>query len=338
MTKIGILASISKNSTGWKGEPTEKDLTFSKFDFVKKNSKAHEALNFGYPECPAENDGTYIGYAPAFNKKVRESNIKVIFFISLFAVNDRRIVGFYALPEITQGCNFERTQSLSPLYKKYSNGNIRVKASNIVYLKNSVPINEKIANGKFFEGKLSSQGFNYLDEKGVVRLFDYILKYNGEKKIAYWKGVFSGNSQNFDEIEVYEDFDDAQNTSIEKLEKKFCNAKPKEKSVLSKRIERGQIANRVKQLTNYKCLICEKLGLNPHGFAKRNGTYYVETHHVCPVSKKEVGSLALPNLVTVCANHHRQLHYGDVKTKILATKFVFEIEGKKIEIDKIKVK
>lgn len=338
MPKIGLITSISKNSTGWKGEPTEEDLSSSKFDFVKINGKAHESLNFGYPKYPPESDGTYIGYAPAFNKKVREPNIKIIFFISLFAVNDRRIVGFYALPEITKGCNFERTQSLSPLYKKYSNGNIRVKASNIVYLKNSVPINNKIAKGKFFKGQLSSQGFNYLDEKGVARLFDYILKHNSEKKIAYWKDVFSGNSQNFDEIEVYEDFFDAQNASIEKLEKKFCNAKPKEKSVLTKRIERGQIANRVKQLTNYKCLICEKLGLNPHGFAKRNGTYYVETHHVCPVSKQEIGSLSLPNLITVCANHHRQLHYGNVNVQIMKMKFVFDIEGKKIEIEKIKVK
>ena len=137
---------------------------------------------------------------------------------------------------------------------------------------------------------------------------------------------------------IFENLDVEPNSLITTLENKYCNAKPKEKSIISKRIERGAIANQVKQLTNYKCLICEKIGLESHGFVQRNGTYYVETHHVCPVSKKEVGSLALPNLITVCANHHRQLHYGNVKTKILSTKFVFEIEDKKIEIDKIKVK
>ena len=87
MPKIGLITSISKNSTGWKGESTEEDLSSSKFDFVKINGKAHESLNFGYPKYPPESDGTYIGYAPAFNKKVREPNIKIIFLISLFAVN-----------------------------------------------------------------------------------------------------------------------------------------------------------------------------------------------------------------------------------------------------------
>ena len=338
MSKIGILTSISRNSTGWKGNPTEADLVFSKFDFVKKNNKAHEALNFGYPDCPAESDGTYIGYAPAFNKNIKEPNIKVIFFMSLLRANDRKIVGFYVFPEITQGCNFERTKSLSSLYKKYSNGNIRVKASNIVYLKNPVQINNKIAKGKFFKGNLSSQGFNYLDEKGVLRLLDYILKYNNDKSIIKWKKVFSGESDSYDELEVFENLDEMPNSLITKLEEKYCKAKPKEKSVISKRIERGPIANQVKRLTKYKCLICEKLKLKPHGFVKRNGTYYVETHHVCPVSKKEVGSLNLPNLITVCANHHRQVHYGDVKTRILQKKFVFELDGKKIEINKIKVK
>jgi hypothetical protein len=47
------------------------------------------------------------------------------------------------------------------------------------------------------------------------------------------------------------------------------------------------------------------------------------------------GSLSPDNLITVCANHHRQLHYGDVKLIENNSKFIFVIDGKYVEIPKI---
>jgi hypothetical protein len=66
----------------------------------------------------------------------------------------------------------------------------------------------------------------------------------------------------------------------------------------------------------YKCLICEQLGQNLHDFKKENGTYCIEAHHVEPVANKKKGNLSISNLITVCANHHRQLHCGNSKVLV----------------------
>jgi 5-methylcytosine-specific restriction protein A len=73
-----------------------------------------------------------------------------------------------------------------------------------------------------------------------------------------------------------------------------------------------------------------------NSFIKQNGNIYIETHHVEPVSKLKRGVLSITNLMTVCANHHKQLHYGKVKLIENSEKhFVFIIDGEKIIIDKI---
>lgn len=124
---------------------------------------------------------------------------------------------------------------------------------------------------------------------------------------------------------------------LQKLEAKYFNATPRVKEIVSRRIERGDISKAVKKANNYECQICKVLGLNPHGFKKRNGEFYVETHHIIPVSELEQGSLGTLNLLTVCANHHRQLHYGDVKLIENNNKyFEFIIENQQIRIDKMK--
>ena len=73
-------------------------------------------------------------------------------------------------------------------------------------------------------------------------------------------------------------------------------------------------------------------------FYKPNGVKYIETHHVEPVSERKKGTLGISNLITVCANHHRQLHYGN--SKVLGDKygkFKFEIDNEIIEVKKITI-
>ncbi|WP_408916999.1 HNH endonuclease [Caldifermentibacillus hisashii] len=85
----------------------------------------------------------------------------------------------------------------------------------------------------------------------------------------------------------------------------------------------------------FKTFICETLGLNPYSFKKRNGEYYIENHHVIPRAKLESGSLSTNNLLTVCANHHRQIHYGNVELlENTNDYFVYSIDGKNIKIKK----
>lgn len=119
------------------------------------------------------------------------------------------------------------------------------------------------------------------------------------------------------------------------LEQKYLNASPEVKVRVSKSIERGPIGGIVKKATGFKCQVCEALGHNPIGFLKKNGEPYVEAHHVMPVSTKQIGTLSASNVMTVCANHHRQLHYGAIEVRINSNTFEFELAGSSITIQRL---
>ena len=91
----------------------------------------------------------------------------------------------------------------------------------------------------------------------------------------------------------------------------------------------------VKQANGFKCQLREALGLNPIGFLKKDGQPYVEAHHVMPVSKTEVGSLAASNVMTLCANHHRQMHYGEIEIVIAEKTFDLAVGGKQVKIPRL---
>jgi predicted HNH restriction endonuclease len=116
------------------------------------------------------------------------------------------------------------------------------------------------------------------------------------------------------------------------IEAKYLNASPEVKQRVSKSIERGPIGALVKQETEYKCQVCDALGRNPIGFLKKNGEPYVEAHHVTPVCKQEIGSLSASNIMTLCPNHHRQMHYGGVDVVIAKANFELTLDGQPIKI------
>lgn len=119
---------------------------------------------------------------------------------------------------------------------------------------------------------------------------------------------------------------------LSELESKFLHASPVVKTRLSRTIERGPIGREVKRLNGFRCQMCEALGLNPFGFKKPNGEPYVEAHHVMPVHRQEIGSLSSANVITLCANHHRQVHFGDVVCNICEQHFTFALDGKEVTI------
>jgi predicted HNH restriction endonuclease len=121
------------------------------------------------------------------------------------------------------------------------------------------------------------------------------------------------------------------------LERKFLDATPEVKVRISKGIERGPVGREVKRLNGFICQICKALGCEALGFRKKDGEPYVEAHHVTPVSTREVGSLSAANIVTLCANHHRELHYGDTSVSIGETEFSFVIAGRPVIIPRAKV-
>jgi hypothetical protein len=121
--------------------------------------------------------------------------------------------------------------------------------------------------------------------------------------------------------------------AIAALEARYAGASPQIKEVISRRIERGAVADKVKAANNYKCQICEAMGQNPKGFLKKSGLSYVEAHHVTFISQMVPGSLGPSNIITVCATHHRQLHYGEVElVAITVSEFEFRIDGSECRI------
>jgi predicted restriction endonuclease len=88
-----------------------------------------------------------------------------------------------------------------------------------------------------------------------------------------------------------------------------------------------QITDKLKQKYLSKCQI-ESCGFT---FKKINGEYYSEGHHLIPLSQG--GSQDEENVVILCANHHRMLHYADVEIKEKEGIFrIIVINGKELRI------
>lgn len=81
---------------------------------------------------------------------------------------------------------------------------------------------------------------------------------------------------------------------------------------ISRYVERGPVGDLVKAANRYHCQICVELGLSGLGFPRIGDVPFVEAHHVVPVSSLEEDVLGPSNVIAVCPNHHRQLHFGGV--------------------------
>lgn len=83
------------------------------------------------------------------------------------------------------------------------------------------------------------------------------------------------------------------------------------KEISEEKIARNhQLIDRLKSAYNYECQLCSKEQRMP--IKKNDGTQYVEVHHIKNLSEEydEEGTLdRLNNLIVVCPNHHKMLHY-----------------------------
>ena len=148
-----------------------------------------------------------------------------------------------------------------------------------------------------------------ISDAGVYR----ILKRNGVSRLPRGTPI---DRQLADEV-----------SKADEAERRALGQTPETKQKTTYAIKRDPVGNSVKKATGHKCQLCEALGQPPHGFKKRNGLPYLEAHHVIPVSELQIGSLAASNIVTLCANHHRQMHYGNVSVEIQDKVFEILIEG-----------
>lgn len=175
---------------------------------------------------------------------------------------------------------------------------------------------------------------------------------DGFFKLAREEGLFHGNVDDNNDKREYTKYelvrvwdywstqiDESDAQEIVERNTEYNSSKtPEEKERVVKQVERGTTGDKVKKLNGYKCQVCEAMGLNPFGFLKPDKTPYIESHHVIPVSTREAGVLSVQNIITVCANHHRQMHYGDVELLDMTdNKFVFRIDDMQISVSRIKL-
>lgn len=95
---------------------------------------------------------------------------------------------------------------------------------------------------------------------------------------------------------------------LARFDAKYSNQPPRSRRLSLQQLNRpSSIANLVKELWGTTCAICET-----PGFDKQDGTKYAEVHHVEELSTRNLGVLGSNNMIVVCANCHRKLHYAQV--------------------------
>lgn len=127
-------------------------------------------------------------------------------------------------------------------------------------------------------------------------------------------------------------------TGVMELETTSDDLDPKISERVSRVIERGSIGKKVKAARNQECQICKELRLSPLSFRKSDGSFYSEAHHVQPVHKLIPGSLGMQNIMVLCANHHRQAHFGCFEISAEdEVSWTVLLDGQIIRIDKTKI-
>jgi len=208
--------------------------------------------------------------------------------------------GIYAIVEILSVAKFRQNKP-DKFWREWTDKELEKPIVEIRYIKNLINspllIDQIKSDDEIQMDKYILRGFQASSMPLDNRAFERIIQLTGNKEQIF---------ENIEPVNV-----DYEN-KISFLEEFYKHASPQVKEIISKRIERGKISQELKKINGYKCLVCEALGSNPFTFKKTNGEYYVETHHIISVSSLVQGSLGISNLITVCANHHRQFHYGNI--------------------------
>jgi predicted HNH restriction endonuclease len=175
------------------------------------------------------------------------------------------------------------------------------------------------------DGFLESLGFDQVRKKPNPSWQNSIRKISDE---AFDEILRLGNAQ----AEIGEQTSQIEQESdalsvLELLNQQYDSASPQKQDKLVQRyLDRGvAVTNALKSLLGAKCQVC-----NWVGFKKKNGESFIEAHHIVQLSEGKEGSLCTDNVILLCPNCHKEVHYGD--------EFVVKDQGDYIEINLSKYK
>lgn len=117
-------------------------------------------------------------------------------------------------------------------------------------------------------------------------------------------------------------------TLIRDFNEKYRSADISRRSVISEQIARPSlISDYLKRLQGYTCQLCKEVG-----FMQSNGIRYIEAHHIVELNELIEGSYCSDNIIVVCANCHRKLHFAKVQYERLDGKHAaITINGQRFE-------
>jgi hypothetical protein len=116
------------------------------------------------------------------------------------------------------------------------------------------------------------------------------------------------------------------------LNKQYSGITPKERALqLQSHIDRGaSVTKALKQLLGCKCQIC-----GWQGFKKYDSTDFIEAHHLAQISERKTDSLCTENIILVCPNCHREIHYGkNVGVSDVGENIIIKLSNKEAHIPK----
>jgi hypothetical protein len=91
---------------------------------------------------------------------------------------------------------------------------------------------------------------------------------------------------------------------------KSSDSEPSRREVSGQIFDRDPVVRQnVLNIAKGRCQLCNRLG-----FVTWDGRYYLESHHVIPLS--EGGPDEETNVVALCPNHHREAHFGQEREKL----------------------
>jgi predicted HNH restriction endonuclease len=194
-----------------------------------------------------------------------------------------------------------------------------------IRFKENIPIYDQINTGyiedRGFEGKRKQPDWQNSIRKISDEAFSEILRLS-----------------NIDQNQLSADIEEPRSPleTLKKLNKNLKDAPPSERNAkVQNYIDRGTaVTKALKEILGAKCQICGWLGFTKKS-KKSMGEAFIEAHHLDQIANQNIGSLCSDNIILLCPNCHREVHYGkDIQIEDHGDFIGITLSTQKVEIRK----